>query len=313
MRLLLRGLATTTFEQMNTNFKVDVSYLTDNKHKKVGHIEFVQDVTEMFRTQKAEAELVDNISQVSQSFIAESVQVSNGAQNMASGAVQQAASIKELSEYVATVAEKTIHNAEIAEDAEKLAGSIIDNAEKSSYQMSGMIEAAKQINEASQSIKIVIKAIDDLAFQTNILALNAAVEAARAGVHGKGFAVVADEVRNLANKSAQAAKDTESLIANAIDKSELGVSIAEETADSLSEIVSGIGESRHLITQIATSSEEQSQSITKIDASIDQVAQIMQRNSETADEGAAAAKEMSMQANLLNELIFRFHSRNSDK
>ena len=302
---------TTTFEQKGMHFQVDTSYLTNNKDKKVGHIEVVQDITTMVKAQMAEAALVQNISQVSQSFIAESAQVSNGAQTMAEGAVQQAASIQELSSAIAAVAAKTKHNAEIAEQAEVLAGAIKGNAEKGNRQMSEMIEAVKQINDASQSIKMVIRTIDDLAFQTNILALNAAVEAARAGQHGRGFAVVADEVRNLATKSAEAAKDTESLIANSMEKSELGVRMAEETATSLGAIMSGIGESSRLITKIAAASEEQARSITKIDTNIEEVAQIMQQNSATAEEDAAAAQEMSKQASLLQELIYRFHERES--
>ncbi len=145
------------------------------------------------------------------------------------------------------------------------------------------------------------------------MALNAAVEAARAGEHGKGFAVVADEVRSLAAKSAAAAKDTESLIANSISKAELGERIAAETATSLSEIVSGINESETLVTNIARSSEEQSAGIGEINTGIDQVAQVVQQNSATAEESAAASQEMSSQSDLLREMIARFKLRNMDE
>ena len=172
--------------------------------------------------------------------------------------------------------------------------------------MDEMMGAVKEINQASQSIGKVIKVIEDIAFQTNILALNAAVEAARAGQHGRGFAVVAEEVRSLAEKSADAAKDTSSLIESSIDKASLGVRIAGETAESLADIVAGINESSQLIAQIAKSSGEQSLSMNQLNTSIDQVAQVVQQNSATAEESAAASMEMSSQSNLLYDLISRF-------
>jgi methyl-accepting chemotaxis protein len=233
-------------------------------------------------------------------------QVSDGAQALAAGATQQAASIEELSGSIAEIAERTKGNAAQAEQAATLADTIKSNAEKGSKQMEEMMIAVKDINEANHSISKVIKTIDDIAFQTNILALNAAVEAARAGQHGKGFAVVADEVRNLASKSASAAKETASMIANSMEKAELGVNIAGETAASLSEIVSGINESNTLIAEIAKSSDEQAFSISQINTGVDQVAQVVQQNSATAEESAAASEEMSGQSVLLQQLISQF-------
>jgi len=235
-----------------------------------------------------------------------SKQIAHGAQLLASGSTQQAATVEELSTSMAVIAEKTKDNADMANRAASLAGSIKTNAEKGSQQMSEMMGAVKDINQAGQSISKVIKVIDDIAFQTNILALNAAVEAARAGQHGKGFAVVAEEVRNLAAKSAEAAKDTGGLISNSIEKAELGSRIANDTAASLEEIVSGINESTQIVNDIALSSDEQYQSIKQINQGVEQVAQVVQQNSATAEESAAASEEMSGQSAILEKLITQF-------
>jgi len=236
-------------------------------------------------------------------------QVADGAQSLAQGSTQQAATVEELSASISDVAQKTKHNAEMAGRAASLANTIMRDAEKGSSQMDEMTAAVKEIHQASQSISKVIKVIDDIAFQTNILALNAAVEAARAGQHGKGFAVVAEEVRNLAGKSAEAAKDTGQLIANSMEKAELGARIAGDTAASLTEIVSGINESTRLVNDIANSSEEQSNGIRQINEGIDQVTQVVQQNSATAEESAAASEEMSGQSDMLQQLIGQFKLR----
>ena len=240
-----------------------------------------------------------------------SKQISDGAQTLAQGSTEQASSVQQLSSSISEIAQKTKENAEMADRAAVLATDIKGTAEKGSGQMDEMMTAVRDINESSQNISKVIKSIDDIAFQTNILALNAAVEAARAGQHGKGFAVVAEEVRNLAAKSAEAAKDTESLIADSITKAELGSKIADNTAESLKEIVSGIDESTRLVGDIARSSEEQSDGIEQINKGVEQVAQVVQQNSATAEQSAAASEQMSGQSMMLEELISRFKLRNA--
>ena len=238
-------------------------------------------------------------------------QVADGAQALAQGATEQAASIEEISSSITEMADKVRENAEMANKASTLADTIKTDAEKGNRQMDEMMTAVKDINDASQSISKIIKTIDDIAFQTNILALNAAVEAARAGQHGKGFAVVAEEVRNLAAKSAEAAKDTDDMIQNSMEKSERGAKIAEETAASLVQIVAGINESGVIVAEIAQSSEEQSAGISQINLGVDQVAQVVQQNSATAQESAAASQEMSSQSTMLQELIAQFKLKSS--
>ncbi len=236
-------------------------------------------------------------------------QIADGAQALAQGSTEQAATVQQLSAAISEIAQKTDANAELAGRSAKLAETIAQNAEKGSRQMDEMTAAVNDINQASQNISKVIKAIDDIAFQTNILALNAAVEAARAGQHGKGFAVVADEVRNLAGKSAEAAKDTGTLIQNSIEKAQLGARIAGETAASLSDIVAGISESTQIAEEIARSSTEQSGGIAQINEGIEQVAKVVQQNSATAEQSAAASQQMSSMSAMLEGLIAQFRLR----
>ena len=266
--------------------------------------------------QKMTESMNDVFAEISSStiqFSNGSRQIADRSQALAQGATEQAASVEQLSSSISEIADKTKKNANMAEKAAVLSGTIKDNAVKGSKQMNEMMDAVNQINESSGSIGKVIKVIDDIAFQTNILALNAAVEAARAGQHGKGFAVVAEEVRNLAAKSAEAAKDTGVLIENSIEKANLGVRIAGETADSLTEIVTGINESSQLVSEIAKSSEEQSLGIEQINIGIDQVAQVVQHNSASAEEEAASSEEMSSQATILHELLSQFKLKGGDR
>ncbi len=267
---------------------------------------------------KALEKLVDSlngmfseINQATSQVSTGSKQIADGSQSLAQGSTQQAAAVEQLSSSINEIANKTQANAEMATKAASLSGTIKNNAQKGSSQMSQMMDAVREINEASQSINKVIKVIDDIAFQKHKLALNAAVEAARAGQHGKGFAVVAEEVRSLAAKSASAAKDTGSLIENSMEKAELGARIASETAASLAEIVLGINESTEIIRDIAKSSDEQAAGIRQINTGIDQVAQVVQQNSATAEESAAASEEMSSQSNMLDELVSHFKLKNS--
>ena len=272
----------------------------------------LQDITGMIENQKAEAELVKNIRSVSESFISKTNQVSNAANVVAAGTMQQADSTEQLSKALAEITEKTIHNTSRAELSAKLASEIRDNAQKGSSQMEGMISAAKDFDNANRAIINIIKTIDDIAFQTNILALNAAVEAARAGRHGAGFSVVAEEVRKLASECAKAAKYTDDLVHDSIEKSKLSVQIVQVVGDSFAEIVSGIDESYALIMEIADSSSEQSDSINEVDTNIENVVDVLKQNKATSVESAKASEEMNEQARHLNDLVTEFHSRNSD-
>jgi methyl-accepting chemotaxis protein len=227
-------------------------------------------------------------------------------QALAQGSAEQAATIEELTATVEDISAKTRGSSELAKNAANLAANVMRSAEKGNERMTQMTVAVSDINKASQGIGMIIKVIDDIAFQTNILALNAAVEAARAGAAGKGFAVVADEVRSLASRSAMAAKETGALIENSIKTAELGSQIAEEAAVSLTEIVEGITKSSEMITSIADSSTYQIASIENIISAVNRVNNIVQRNSATSQEAAATSEELSAQSIILAESVSRF-------
>jgi methyl-accepting chemotaxis protein len=197
----------------------------------------------------------------------------------------------------------TRRNSESAQSARNTAGIARETADRGAAQMQSLQTAMSAIHGASIEITKILKTIDEIAFQTNILALNAAVEAARAGEVGLGFAVVAEEVRSLAQRSAQAAKETALKIEDSVSKSQEGVRISAEVQQSFDAIQQQVRRLDTLVSEIATSSSEQSDGITQISTAVQQMDKVTQSTAANAEETAAAAEELNAQSVLLHEAV----------
>lgn len=287
-------------EMSKGNFRVS----TNAKESYVG--DFSALLESMTKIRERLNNVLLQINQSADQVASGSDQVSSGAQALSQGATEQASSVEELA---ATINEISMHvgdNAKNAQQASQIAEQMGGEMQVGNEKMKDMMQAMDQIKSSSQEISKIIKTIEDIAFQTNILALNAAVEAARAGEAGKGFAVVADEVRNLASKSAEASKNTATLIEDSVLAVENGTSIADETSEAMRAIVDEAKIVTESIEKIAQASLEQSDSLAQVTQGIDQISSVVQTNSATAEESAAASEELSGQSQVLKGLVSQF-------
>lgn len=258
--------------------------------------------------------LNDSMSTISRSakgVATSSQQVSNSAQTLSQGATEQAGSIEELSATANEIIQKVNANVSSAKEASEQTKKAVEQIQRNDEQMANMLQAMTQIEAKSSEIRKIVKAIADIAFQTNILALNAAVEAARAGSAGKGFSVVAEEVRNLASKSSQAVKSTTTLIDDTVNAVGTGTKLANEMAETMRSVVKDSNLVTGLIDEIAQASDQQATSINQVTQGINQIASVVQNNSATAEESAAASEELFSQAKTMEDIVSKFELRSS--
>ncbi len=249
------------------------------------------------------------ILNVASNVAASSNDISNASASLANATTEQAASAEELSSAISSISEVNDSNAEKIVKTHKIFNGIKSDVFQSKEKMDALLTAVEDIRIASDKISTVIKAIDDIAFQTNILALNAAIEAARAGTAGKGFAVVADEVRQLALKSSLAAEETKVLIENTISKTKYGVTIAEETSKKFVSITDNVSKTVEIVDEISKASSRQADDITAIREAIAQISQISLDNAASCEESAAASEEMRANADRLKVEMSKFNLR----
>lgn len=252
--------------------------------------------------------VTEDLSDTSNNLTSLSRELTTTSHKLAEGSTQQAASIQETSSTLEESSSMVHQTTQNTKEAEVLARKTKEFANKGNSEMQVMLEAMEELKRSSAEISKIIKVIDEIAFQTNILSLNAAVEAARAGEAGKGFAVVAEEVRNLAQRSAQAAKDTARIIESNIDLSEKCLDITGQVSESLVEINNESGKVSELLGEISTASQEQEIGIGQINKAISQMEHVLQANAATAQESAKSAERLGFYDDtlkrIMNELNF---------
>lgn len=234
-------------------------------------------------------------------------EISRGNADLSQRTEEQASSLEETASSMEELTSTVKQNADNARQANQLASGARDQAEKGGEVVSRAVTAMSEINGSSKKIADIIGVIDEIAFQTNLLALNAAVEAARAGEQGRGFAVVASEVRNLAQRSAEAAKEIKTLINDSVEKVSEGTKLVDESGTTLSEIVNSVKKVSDIIAEITAASEEQATGIDQVNKAVMEMDKMTQENAALVEEATAAGESMDEQAQGLSELMEFFN------
>jgi methyl-accepting chemotaxis protein len=252
------------------------------------------------------------VDDISNSVAAASQQLAAASEQLSSGAQQSASSLEETASSLEEITATVRQNADNADQANQLANSSRETAEKGGAVVANAVKAMGEINQASRKIADIITTIDEIAFQTNLLALNAAVEAARAGEQGRGFAVVAGEVRNLAQRSATAAREIKGLIQDSVNKVESGSELVNKSGETLGEIVSSVKRVTDIVAEIAAASREQTAGIEQINKAVAQMDQVTQSNASQTEEMSGTAVALSGQAEQLQTVVAQFNIKKQE-
>ncbi len=299
-----------TLNEYVTDIKNVLSHMATGDFTAQPGVEYIGDFKELttsfsdIRTQLTD--IIGNINRTSTNVAEGSHQISEGSLVLSNGTQQQAEAVDELSSTINAITAKIQNTAENADEAGKISAESCERIRVQNDEVKNMLAAMDEIKDKSDKILDIIQAIDDIAFQTNILALNAAIEASRAGDAGRGFAVVADEVRNLAEKSAESAKETNALIHTTIDAVNKGSVIAKGTAATMKDVMDLSTRTNEYIGQISEASNDEATSIEQIKTGIERISSVVQHNSETAGETASACSHLNEEAKLLKSQIEKF-------
>jgi methyl-accepting chemotaxis protein len=248
-------------------------------------------------------EIVQKIQAAAHAVNSAASEISQGNLNLSQRTEEQASSLEETSSSMEEMTSTVQQNADNARQANQLAMSARDRAEKGGAVVSSAVTAMNEINAASRKIADITGVIDEIAFQTNLLALNAAVEAARAGEQGRGFAVVASEVRNLAGRSATAAKEIKELIEDSVTKVDEGSKLVNKSGETLDEIVAGVKKVTDIVAEISAASQEQASGIEQVNKAVMQMDETTQQNAALVEQASAASEAMREQAEQLSALM----------
>lgn len=306
-------LETTTSKLANylKDIKIVLAEMAEGNFTAKPQVDYIGEFTEIKNSfesiNKGMSSIISDIDVSSRYVLDGAADMSEGSRELADGSTRQAAAIEQLSATLNEINAKVQNTAENAKKAGEISENTSRKIDDQNAEVRNMLVAMHEIETKSDEIKNIIKAIDDIAFQTNILALNAAIEASRAGDAGKGFAVVADEVRNLAAKSAESAKQTGELINAAISAVQKGNDIAKQTAETMKEVTVFTKETNSYISDIAAASNDEANSIEQIKNGIEEISSVVQQNSVTAEETANSCSLLNTEASNLETRIRMLH------